>query len=191
MRLGCLCLPAHIATRHPQAAVTVFGEGFVRAFYRFVERSDVDFLFVERDGGEVVGGCVLSLAPQSLFGRLLRNVPLGVLAASILTVKPVIYVLKKAIKGIGADKRATAQFEHLPEVLYIFASPQSRGKGVGTALLAQNEAFLKGRGIDRYVVKTWDDEAHPTVRFYLKNGFDLADVIEGSDKPLRYMQKHL
>jgi len=63
------------------------------------------------------------------------------------------------------------------EVLSIVVSPEARGKGVGKALMqAANEEFAR-RGIARFKVAVWTENA-PANAFYRKCGFDLVATRE-------------
>lgn len=174
---------------HPEAAITAFGLEFVKAFYRYVGYSETERLFAQYEDGKIAGACVLSLEPHTIANRLKRKVPLKAWAAGILSGFSTLDVFRTVFCKLGCVFYARPAPMTTPEVIYIFADSSRRGRGIGSSLLSACEAFLIEIGASSYVVKTWDNEAHPTVKFYVKNGFRPGERIETFGKKLRYMEK--
>ena len=97
-------------------------------------------------------------------------------------------MIRSKISGVFIDPPPSNTF---PEVIYIFTHPNQRRMGIGSHLISDNELFLKEIGVYMYVVKSWDDITHPSVKFYIKSGFVLDTKVNAAGKKLRYMKKTL
>ena len=174
---------------HPEAAITALGIEFVTDFYAFVADSQSENLFLHRDEGKIVGGCLLSLAPQTISSRFRKNTPLRTwLPKTVAKLSPSAFI-RFALQEIMGMIRPRAAVANEPEVIYIFDDPDTRRVGFGRHLLAACESFMAGVGISSYVVRTWDDSEHPTVLFFVRNGFILGEIVETYGKSLRFMKK--
>lgn len=168
-RLHAACLP--------DSLVGALGDRYVRAFYRYVERSQKEILAVERDeSGRPVAAAVLSLEPATLLRRLLLRTPLVV---DLIKALPKL-ALKTLIRSRGAWTRPDTPISRIPSVLpqliLIFTDAAERGRGRATALIAEIERQLARRGIARYEVRTEADPANPALRFYENRGFEVQGV---------------
>lgn len=155
---------AQLARMHveaiPESLISRVGERYARAFYRYVARSEDELLLVERDGSALAGGCLVSLAPETLSRRMLRHTPLAVMAPFAIHRLPLRVMARSVLEPAGAPKPPG------PEILLIFTDPARRSRGLGARLLARCEALLIARGIPTLLVQTRDDPANRAIQFY-------------------------
>lgn len=158
----------------------LLGPAFTRRLYRFLERSDRELLLIERVDGRPESACVVSFAPASLHGRILRaTLPVLVwrtlvgLVASTAFRRFLVHAVADALGGDGGPEKA-------PEITYVFTNPDLRGKRLGRRLVERTDAALAARGVQGYYVKTLDEPTNRAVRFYEENGFEhLGPRVEG------------
>ena len=82
-----------------------------------------------------------------------------------------------AFLGFIACGRFRAQRGYLhTEEHSVFVTPESRGKGVGTALLARLEEVCRERGIHT-LIAVIDSENAPSIALHVKCGFSLAGTL--------------
>lgn len=149
----------------------LLGLAYLKRFYRFLVASDLEWLFVERVDGAIASVCVLSLAPETSFARSIRaTLPslalhaAAAFAASAAFRTLLVAWLREQIRGDGTPGDA-------PEITYVFTSASQRGRQLGRRLVARVDAFLAGRGIGFYRVKTVDTAENRAIAFYDENGF--------------------
>lgn len=180
---------ARLARMHveaiPESLISRVGERYARAFYRYVAKSEDELLLVERDGREIIGGCLVSLAPETLSGRMLRHTPLAVLAPLALHRLPLRAMLRGLTEPRGAPKPPGA------EILLIFTDAARRSRGLGARLLARCEALLAARGVDKLLVQTRDDPANRAVQFYDRARFERIAARSKYGKRLILFEKPL
>jgi ribosomal protein S18 acetylase RimI-like enzyme len=183
---------AQLAALHcealPDSIVSELGARYARSFYRYLGSSAAERVFVTRDQGEVISGCVLSLRPKTLRRRLLLHTPLALHAVP--------WFLRNLLnrRHAGASKSAAAPDPvpaHIPELLLIFTAAHARSRGAGAALLEQCEAFLRSRGIGEYAVRTVDEPANRALQFYAKHGFTACGQAYGQGRVFRVFRKGL
>jgi len=152
----------------PYSIVTALGRTYARSFYRYVTRSDKEITVVERNGdGSIVAAAVLSLEPATLNRRLLRHTSLFV----HVLVRP--RVLVPLMLGGGRIKKGAAAeaAASMPEIILLYTRADERGRGRGTALIAQVEARLRHLRITAYQVKTVAEPSNPALAFYRNRNF--------------------
>jgi GNAT superfamily N-acetyltransferase len=167
----------------PESLVSLLGVAYARTFYRYVIASNEERLLTCRDEGQLVGACLLSLAPESLPRRLLTATPFLLYAPRAWRRLPV----RALLKG-GDAERPTAPG---PEILLIFTVDNARGQGIGGKLLAQGEALAKKCGHARMRVKTRDDRRNRAIGFYQRSGYGSRGTIEKFGKKLVVFEKEL
>jgi GNAT superfamily N-acetyltransferase len=170
----------------PESLVSRLGERYVRAFYRYLAHSREELILVERRGEALTAACIVSLAPETLPGRLVYRTPLPLAAVRAFWRLP--------WRGLLGGRRARRP--HLvqppgPEILLIFTLPEARGQGVGQKLLARCEALLAARGATRLLVKTRDDAANRAVPFYERAAFTRIASVHKLGKQLVLFEKPL
>lgn len=155
----------------PDSTVSALGRRYARSFYRYVTRSDKEFTVVERNGnGSIVAAAVLSLEPATLNRRLLLHTSLGV---QLLT-RPRVF-LPLVFGGVGMKKdEEVAATAGMPEIILLYTRADQRGRGRGTALIAQIEARLRDLRITAYQVKTISQPSNPALAFYRNRNFTLS-----------------
>jgi GNAT superfamily N-acetyltransferase len=167
---------ARIAALHVESIddslPALLGPAFARRLYRFLSTSDRELLLVERVAGRPESACVVSFAPGSLHGRILRaTLPVLVwrslvgLLASAAFRRFLAHAVADALRGEGSPEQA-------PEITYVFTNRELRGKRLGQRLVARVDRALGERGVDRYFVKTLDEPTNRALRFYEENGFE-------------------
>jgi GNAT superfamily N-acetyltransferase len=153
----------------PDSILSELGYRAVRAFYKYVERSHLEYVCFARHKGNIVAGCVFSFRPWSLSKRLLVNTSISLL---------IIKRLPLIIKACGTrPKRAPREelkdtsFRYQPEIMHLFTTPHFRGKGIAKCLIAQCVGRARAAGCARVIARTLDHPTNPAIYFYRKNGF--------------------
>jgi len=156
----------------PDSVVGLLGERFVRAFYRYVDRSPLEILAVQRDERDrVVAAAVVSLAPETIYRRLLVATPL----ALALLVRPVVggrlawsMFRSAAVLAGGAPG---APEPGIPELILTFVDPREQGRGRGRSLIREVESRLRERGAGAFKVRTESRPGNAARGFYAALGF--------------------
>jgi ribosomal protein S18 acetylase RimI-like enzyme len=174
----------HVAAL-PESMVSLVGELYARAFYRYCASSSQELLLVEREGGELCGACLVSLAPDTLSRRLLTRTPLLLFAPLAIRRLPLRAMLPSATRPSDAPSPSG------PEILLIFTVPELRGQGLGARLLARCEHLLFARGLNRLLVKTRDDPENRALRFYERARFTPIGTRSKYGKRLVLLEKSL
>ena len=148
--------------------MTQLGFGYTASFYRYVQRSSNELVFVHRESNEIQSACVLSVAAASLGRRLCRHTPL-VLFLLGGWFNPRLRAAGQAILGSG-ECGATG-YSQAPELIFIFTAVERRGAGFASALIERCERYLSALGYDSYVARTAINVSPETLRFYRRHGF--------------------
>ena len=146
------------------------GVGFSDQLYQFLARSLNETLFPERVDGRIESVCVLSFAPASLHGRILRGTlpALALHGLSALVTRP---DFRRFLRSSIAEALRGTESPAAPEITYIFSNVRLRGYGLGARLLERVETHLRERGETTYFVKTLDVADNRAIAFYEENGF--------------------
>lgn len=151
----------------PDSLVGALGQAYVRAFYRYIDRSRLEMLVVDRDAaGHPVAAAVLSLEPSTLARRLLWHTPLALHALRRLPRLTTLWWHARAGDATGAELPAV-----LPQLILIYTATRARGQGRASALIAEIERQLSARGVSEYEVRTESDPSNAALAFYRKRGF--------------------
>jgi GNAT superfamily N-acetyltransferase len=148
----------------PGSRLSLFGQDYLTACYRYLVASRDEVVFVARADGYAVGGAFVSLAPGSLSRRLARHTPLLVQLA----LRPL---------GLGARQIMSDLIQppspplHQPELVAIFVAQNYQGRGIGEMICRVVEADLSRRRHSSYVVHTERNPANRAIAFYLRLGF--------------------
>lgn len=177
--------------------VTAMGEAYVRSFYRYVTRSDREFVVVERgvvagsgagpvgtgssdtghggsghgDTARIVAAAVVSLQPANFYRRLLLHtslVPSLIRHSGALLAAWWAPHHPSPVIAAASPARVPAG---MPEMILIFTAPDQRGTGRGSALLRQVESGLRARAVRAYQVRTELDPSNRALEFYRTRGF--------------------
>ena len=178
----------------PESLVSRLGLRYAAGFYHFVRKSPQEALFVRREGGEIVAGCVLSLAPASLSRRLLAGTPLlwaALVGLGRAPVRASLWRMAVDMLRPSAIDPSLAALLQQPEVVMLFATADRRGHGHGTALLSEAERLLKERSTPRYVVRTGARDGDPVLAFYRRHGFVLRGQFDAHGSIFRLLEKTL
>lgn len=168
----------------PGSLIAALGPTYARRFYDFIDRSDSEFIFIHREAGEIVAGCVLSTEPATLSKRLVRRTP--VLPFALLSVARIPWL---RIAGSALSSRQAPDAAPCPEVLLIFTKPSVQGRGVGGQLLREAERLVSERGFDRMQVKTLANPDNKALMFYERCGFERTGTVLSLGKRLALFSK--
>lgn len=174
----------HVAAL-PESLVSLLGERYARAFYRYCATTSEELLLLEHERGELVGACLVSLEPETLSRRLLTRTPLLLCAPLALPRLPWRAML------LGAVRPAEPKQPPGPEILLIFTVPELRSQGLGARLLRSCEQQLLSRGLHRVLVKTRDDAANRALKFYERAQFSPIAARSKYGKRLVLLEKRL
>ncbi len=184
---------ARLARMHvdalPESMVSLFGEPYARAFYRYCASSAEELLLVERERGELSGACLVSLMPDTLSRRLLTRTPLLLFAPLAARRLPLRAMLQGMLRG--AARPAEPSTPRAPEILLIFTIPEARSQGLGARLLARCEQELLSRGLQQLLVRTRDDPANRAIKFYERAQFKRIAARSKHGKRLLLLEKSL
>jgi GNAT superfamily N-acetyltransferase len=169
----------------PRSLISRLGRRYARHFYRYAAKSSLEAVSWRERRGRVQGGCVLSLSPHTLNRRLAMRTPLIVWLVARAARLPWRVLLRAAV-GV-----APGTADELPEVILVFVAPGERSRGIGAELLADCERHLAGHGVRDYIVKTFDEEGHPALRFYLRQGFVEHGRVLVHGEPYRILRKRI
>lgn len=164
------------------------GASLLKRYYRFIERSGDEVLFVERVDGELAGAAVLSLRPESVISRFVKSEIVGfALAVVRKTLAHPGFVRTVLAQGKGAKLEP----ENSPEIelIQIYVDTTRRNKQVGRKLLKQLEDFLRGRGVREYFIRTRTTDNEAALGFYDRNGFIEAARVPWKDDVFVFMRK--
>ena len=174
----------HVAAL-PESLISLLGERYARAFYRYCATTPQELLLLERERGELSGACLVSLEPETLSRRLLLRTPL--LLSSPLAVRR----LPLQAMLLGGARSADPPQPRGPEILLIFTVPELRSQGLGARLLRCCEQQLLSRGLHRVLVKTRDDAANRALQFYERAQFKPIAARSKYGKRLLLLEKTL
>ena len=161
----------------PTSAPARFGPRYIRTLYRYIAKSGDERLFVARVDGVIVAACVASLRPATLMRRLLLRTP-------------VLAFMPQAVAGCLMSPRQRARGAHgtlpphqparaQPEVVWLYAEPGHRRRGLGRDLVGQTERFLSARGLTECIVVAPPHDSG-LVEFYARCGFRAVGVTRRS-----------
>lgn len=174
----------------PDSVVTRLGLRYATHFYRYIARSETEFLLLAVEDETVRGACVVTTARGSLKRRLLLRTP--VIPFYCLTTARKVTCWRAHGTPHASDADALPgstewlQIDsRLPELLVLFTSPDCRGKGIASALIEECEGLLRARGHHEFFLKTLDDAANSAIGFYERRGFEMWGRICEDGKPFR------
>lgn len=181
------------ATSLPGSLLTELGHRALARYYRFAISSSHEHVWViggdEVSGAdEVIAGCVLSEAPNTIMKRFLRYGPLdfaGNMARAVASSRSLRRRLLQGLRAGGSDGG------HSPEVTQIFTDASRRGEGLGAQLLRVCEEALRARGTRKYFVHTQRDDNEAGIRFYRREGFVVIGESKSFGETFLVMQKDL
>ena len=134
----------------------LLGARYAASLYQYLARSAEEVLFVEFTGERVDSCCVVSLAPDSLYGRIARATWPSLLWHAALALRQ--RAFRDFLRGAARDAfRATPGTSKTPEITYIFTNQNVRGRGLGRVLIERVDAHLREAGFGSYFVKTLDE----------------------------------
>lgn len=175
----------------PSSALSALGGVFLRSFYRYAAASSDEQVIAARFDGETVAGALITHRPATLNRRLLFHTPLAFSVLTHLHAKPV----REAIFSHPQytwDTRAPIQTEPpTPELLALFSHANQRGKGVGSALIAEIDRQLSAAGAPHYFVRTFAEQDNPARRFYIREGFAPVGHIQAHGMRFSLLMKTL
>ena len=152
--------------------VSKLGERILLRYYRFIEQSDSDFLFVEGQPGEIQGAAVLSLDSRAVMHRFVRS---NLLAFAVASLRKCLVSPSFAMSLLAQRSPEAASVygdaEQQVEIVQIFVNEKYRNKHIGKKILAQVNDFLSSRNINEYMIRTRVNNNEATLGFYERNSF--------------------
>ncbi len=178
-KLHCACLPGSLISK--------VGDTYAQQFYDYAARSASEIVLAAREGGELVGGALVSLDTDSIAWRMIRGTPLF------------FHILRRpfspAARTITFDRLRRGPRDRvevgMPEVVALFTAAQHRGRRIGAALLSRAEALISARGFSEYAVRTEDHAGNRAVGFYEREGFVTTRIFTTGGVRFRLMMKAL
>lgn len=163
----------------PHTVVSRLGRCYAAFFFRYLVRSPLEDLLVERRDGRPVGFAVLSAEPGTLSRRLLLNTPLLLWApVAFLRLSPTV------LRG-GAEIPA-------PEFLILAVDAEVQRRGVASALMERSEALLRARGCAAIWTRLEDLPSSPVISLFQRFGYGntgtrphLGSTVQVLSKPLK------
>ena len=148
--------------------VTELGVNYARCFYRYLDRSPLEYVWIRRDAdGKIIAASVFTLQPHTLGRRLLLHTPLPwYLFLGAFSMVPLAFRLMMQKAG----SREKPPELDLPEWILLFTTPTQRGGGLGASLIQEMEDQLRALGIKKYQVRTNADPANKALAFHIKHG---------------------
>lgn len=165
----------------PTSVLSLLGRGFLQSFYRFCAASPLETVTVARRNGRLVAAAMVSSEPASLNTRLLFK---SNLIWAVLTHFHVAGV-RRAVFGGGE------QMDAKPEMVALFTSEDARGLGVGARLVDAVLRNMSALGETCCFVRTFADENNPAYRFYVREGFAPAGVLNAHGEAFALLKKDL
>lgn len=175
----------------PGSLVTMLGERYIHAFYRYLAQSSDEILFLERSGepgAEILGACMVSMHPEKLYHRLALRTPLLLYVLPSLKRLPLQAMIRKIFRRA---ERGSMPQPAGPEIILIFARQELRGNGLGTRLVGRTKTWLRSTSAKRLFVKTQDGVDNRAIRFYEKLGFTRVGLIFDHGKSLVLFEKSI
>ena len=158
-RLQCAILP--------DSRMSLLGEAYVEACYRYFLDSPQEFVLAAESQGRIVGGAFVSLVPHSLSRRLLFHTPLLPAMAR----RPFGPAARRIMSDMLRPDPVPSTIRELPEMVAIFVESSQRGAGVGEMICRAAEDELARRRAAAYVVRTENDPGNRALAFYHRLGF--------------------
>ncbi|MBF0602706.1 MAG: GNAT family N-acetyltransferase [Nitrospirae bacterium] len=152
------------------------GPVFVKRYWRFIETSDLEFLFIHRDphSNRIVSCLAVTLDKSSLQKRvLLKTLPYSVFWAVIRLFssqyfrKLLFYVLKRIFSSENDDES--------PEIVFLYTNPEARQQQIAEKLLCQAESYLVEKNLTVLYTQTVDHPDGKSIDFYKKKGFIISN----------------
>jgi GNAT superfamily N-acetyltransferase len=155
----------------PGSVLAKLGLRVLRYYYRWVEGSSRERLFLVRDHAGIQAAAVLSFDPETVLKRFLLQNPTALfpgLLVSAMTSRAaraqLIGCARDLIRGGGSPIGS-------PEILQIFTATDHRSDGLGTELIGRIEAELLQGDTTEYYAKTLLHGNDGAIEFYRRRGF--------------------
>ncbi len=175
----------------PDDIPTILGKKFLKGMYAVFAGSDSEIIFVdENDVGKISCVAVFTHSPEDMSSRILKGIALNVLAEvafKVLTTKSLREYLANLFREIF--KKSSPLL--VPEIVYIFVSKESRGSGIGNAMLRHIESHSNKSGIHKIYVKTLYSEDNAAIGFYRKCGYDTECIKLNGGREFIYFSREI
>ena len=168
----------------PGSMLVQLGPTSLDIVFQYAERSELEKLVVLYDSNHAPAGfSLISLSPQSLGSRLLRN-PKFLFSFALN-----FWRIRWRIPSL--QTLHTKNIEDKPEAIFVCINAACRGQGWGTKLIAEIETSLKEENIKEYIVKTEAEDNERVIEFYLKNGFIKIQHLNFSSSYFDFFKKKI
>ncbi|MBT7487726.1 MAG: GNAT family N-acetyltransferase [Rhodospirillales bacterium] len=163
----------HLATL-PASLPAQLGMRYLVRFYQSVEGSRDEIILSEMQQNELVGGLLLSFAPETLSRRIVFNTILAFAPAFAVRFLTIAKFRQQFIEAI-----IYGSHEPEPEIAYLFVAPSQQGKGIGRRLVQSAIDIAKARNYRKIYVKSLADNSDGAKLFYTALGFQKTKVGKG------------
>jgi ribosomal protein S18 acetylase RimI-like enzyme len=155
--------------------LSTLGEDFLSIIYQGITASDLGVIFVYEDDEKVAGFIAGSTDTQNMFREIKRRkFPrlAGNLAGKVIRKPSIIKNLRRSLQypEMAGDSVPA-------ELLSIAVVENSRGKGIGSALVEALVKYFNEREVNTFKVSV-DQRLDGADEFYERLGFELKDTIE-------------
>lgn len=183
-----------LATLHSinlgNSILSKLGSVMLQRYYKFIEQSQSNFLFIEGVSGEIRGATVLSFDSRTVMHEFVKNnfMAFALSAAwKCLTTPSFILILfqQSSPDSSSLDNDAKQQIE----IVQIFVDEKYRNQKIGKKLLDKVNDFLYSRNISKYIIRTRVNNNEATLGFYEKNNFIEIKRAKWKDDFFVFMEK--
>ena len=154
----------------PDSLLSLLGLAVVERYYRLLATSETENVFFCRVRERVLGAAVLSTAPDTLMGRVLKHDLVVIAWRAMVRAMRSVKVARRLIRGCWYSKPPAA-VRSIPEVVQIFVCADDRGQGIGRRMLGEVESHLRSESCSSYFVKTLPTSENRALGFYGQLGF--------------------
>ncbi|MBF0437033.1 MAG: GNAT family N-acetyltransferase [Magnetococcales bacterium] len=151
---------------------SALGPQFVRRYWRFIEKSHLESMFIYRDPdtSRLIGCLVVSFDKPSLQSRvLLSTFPhsfFWLLFRFLFS-----SYLRRLLWAVGKKIVSSEEKDDNPEIVFLYVSYEARNRKIAGELLQQAERHVLEKGYDVLYTQTVQTSVGKSIRFYNKYGY--------------------
>lgn len=160
----------------PNSLPAQLGLRYLERFYQSVENGRDEIILSNIHQDELLGGLLLSFAPETLTRRIILK--------TLTTFVPAF--MRQFLTNANFRRQFIVVLLHgshepAPEVVYLFVKPNHQGEGIGRGLIQAATAVAKARNCQSIFVKSLADNSDGAQQFYRSLGFqEIAPRHSGS-----------
>ncbi|MBF0146558.1 MAG: GNAT family N-acetyltransferase [Magnetococcales bacterium] len=151
---------------------SALGPRFVQRYWRFIEKSHLESMFIHRDPGtrRITGCLVVSFDKPSLQSRVL----LGTFPYSLFWLLVRFFsspYLRRLLWAVGKKMLSSEEKDESPEIVFLYTTPEARNQKIAGTLLQQAEHHAMAQGFDVLYTQTVQTPTGKSIHFYNKYGY--------------------